>query len=446
MPGNDSYVVSLLHMEGADASGVFNDSANGSGHAWTPRGTAQIDTAQFKFGAASGLFDGNSDWIDTPDHADWNFGSGAFTIDFWVRWAALPASGNYQMLVTQYKDVNNRWGIFVVNNGGVFTTYFNAYGGSGNIEVGKISPGLVINTWYHIAVVRTGNTWKIFQDGTQCGTDVTNDKTIPDLAALLYIGIFGTYSTPAYFNGWIDEFRISKGIARWTSGFSVPTTPHTTAAEDDPLWAVWNSFGCHLDIETTVFDSSPNSAKCKTFIADEPVALLRGISKTVSWGAIKMTGKFRTTALASATCQMGCYFPLASTGQRIQALQFGASGHFTYNDGAGNANHLFPTDKTYSINTWYEWEVTFDFANSLQKTKVDGVDLGNITLKDVAGTTLTTSHTITEFAFVGSSGAGSNTFYLDTIEVRSYPDDVSLFSCNFDASPPSTMSLVTWIN
>ena len=447
MPGNDSSVASLLHMEGVDASVVFNDSANGSGHTWTPRGTAQIDTAQFKFGAASGLFDGNSDWIDTPDHADWNFGSGDFTIDFWVRFAVVPTSGNIQVIVSQWKDASNYWDLFLYNNGGVIQWWVNVVtGGVTLVTVTKSAATIDADTWYHVAFVRYGNIWRFFQGGVQCGTDVTDTDAVGDYAGLLYIGKLGTNATPYYFNGWLDEFRISKGIARWTAGFTPSTEAYKTAAEDDPLWAVWDSFGCHFDVETAVFDTTPKAAKCKTFIADEPVALVRGISKTVSWGSVKMTGKFRTTALASSTCQMGCYYPITSTGYSIQAIQFGASGHFTYNDGAGNANHLFPTDKTYSINTWYEWEIIFDFANSLQKTKVDGIDLGNITLKDINGTTLTSAHIINSFLFVGSSDSGINTFYMDTIVVKYYPDDVVLFSCNFDTSPLSITSMAVWVN
>lgn len=447
MPGNDSYVVSLLHMEGADASVIFNDSANGSGHVWTPRGTAQIDTAQFKFGAASGLFDGNSDWIDTPDHADWNFGSGDFTIDFWVRFSVVPTSGNIQVIATQWKDAGNYWDLFLYNNGGNLQWWFNVVtGGVTLVTVTKSAATINADAWYHVALVRYGNIWRFFQGGVQCGTDVTDTDAVGDYDGLLYVGKLGTNTTPYYFDGWLDEFRISKGVARWTAGFAPSAEAYKTAAEDDPLWTVWNSFGCHFDVETTVFDSTPNSAKCKTFIADESIALIRGIAKTISWGSIKMTGEFRVTALASSTCQMGCYYPLASTGQNVQALQFGASGHFTYNDGAGNAHHLFPNDKTYLTNTWYTWEVIFDFVNSLQKTKVDGVDLGDIALKDIAGTTLTAAHTITSFAFVGSSDAGINTFYLDTIEVKSYPDDTLLFSCNFDSPPPTEMSFVAWIN
>ena len=81
MAVDDLYTKSLLHFDGSDASVTFTD---GSGKVWTPTGTAQIDTAAKKFGTGSGIFDGDSDSISTPAHADFNTGTGAWTIDFWV--------------------------------------------------------------------------------------------------------------------------------------------------------------------------------------------------------------------------------------------------------------------------------------------------------------------------------------------------------------------------
>jgi hypothetical protein len=83
--GNDTYTKVLLHFDGSDASTTITDSnSGGSAHTWTAAGNAQIDTAQYKFGGASGLFDGTGDWVTTPDHADFTLGSSDFTIDLLV--------------------------------------------------------------------------------------------------------------------------------------------------------------------------------------------------------------------------------------------------------------------------------------------------------------------------------------------------------------------------
>ena len=67
----DANTKSLLHFDGANNSTTFTDE---TGKTWTAHGNAKISTAQYKFPTGSGLFDGTGDYIDTPDHADFNFG------------------------------------------------------------------------------------------------------------------------------------------------------------------------------------------------------------------------------------------------------------------------------------------------------------------------------------------------------------------------------------
>ena len=97
MSVDDSYTKALLHFDGADTSTTITDE---SGKTWTPAGTAQIDTAQYKW-TSSLLLDGNSDYISTPDHDDFNVGSGDFTIDFWVRFNSVPGAGGYSCFFAQ---------------------------------------------------------------------------------------------------------------------------------------------------------------------------------------------------------------------------------------------------------------------------------------------------------------------------------------------------------
>ena len=82
--------VLLLHCDGTDGSTSFIDSSS-SGHTVTAVGNAQIDTAQYKFGGASALFDGSGDYLTVPDSSDFNFGANPVTIDFWVKFNAITA-------------------------------------------------------------------------------------------------------------------------------------------------------------------------------------------------------------------------------------------------------------------------------------------------------------------------------------------------------------------
>lgn len=207
---DDVYTKALLHMNGTDASTTFTDE---SGKAWTAAGNAQIDTAQSKFGGASGLFDGTGDWISTPDHDDFNYGSGDFTIDFWVRFNSLASiSGIYG----QFNDTNNQVRLFwsTTNN-----LQFDAFVGGSVVFQMIRSWTPSTGTWYHVAVVRKGNNWYMFVDGSQIGTTYVDSDAFPDIAGTVFLGAADTF----VLNGWLDEVRVSKGVARWIANFTPPT-------------------------------------------------------------------------------------------------------------------------------------------------------------------------------------------------------------------------------
>jgi hypothetical protein len=223
---DDSNTKALLHMNGADGSTTFTDE---SGKTWTAHGHAQIDTAQSKLGGASGLFDGlGDDYISSPDSADWYFGTGNFTIDFWVRFTALPANGSYQAMYSQTASVLDRVYLGVTNTSGTYYWKFMIDAGGDPLGTNAPSPSLSINTWYHIALVRSGNSWMVFQDGSQCGSTATNSIAVDDIGAEVELGIYSTNSLPL--KGWLDELRISK-VARWTSNFTPPTVEYAAATE-----------------------------------------------------------------------------------------------------------------------------------------------------------------------------------------------------------------------
>jgi len=222
----DTYTKLMLHCDGANTSTTFTDEI---GKTMTAAGGAQLSTAQQKFGTASGLFDGTGDYLSTPDHADWYFGTGDFTIDFWVRFDTLPATTTWQVIVSQYANAANFWRIYLYNTAGTYSWRFgNRVGGSDTIEIFKDSSGLVVNTWYHIAFARNGNNFYWFQGGVQQGTTATDADPIDDNAGLLYIGTDTTAAN--FFNGWLDEIRISKGIARWTANFTPPAAAYSAGA------------------------------------------------------------------------------------------------------------------------------------------------------------------------------------------------------------------------
>jgi hypothetical protein len=225
--GNDTYTKVLLQFDGADGGTTITDSnAGGSSHTWTAAGNANTDNAQVKFGMTSLACDGTGDYVSTADHADFSLGSGDFTIDLWFRCTATTGSseaiaGQGDVAVTA---ATTAWSIFRTTTDIIRA---NVYVGGSIYQVdGTTTFTDVASTgWHHLALVRTSNTLKLFIDGTQEGTDVAISGTVNNATDVLAVGALGAYVAEPW-TGWIDEFRISVGIARWTDDFDVPTGPH----------------------------------------------------------------------------------------------------------------------------------------------------------------------------------------------------------------------------
>jgi len=215
----DSYTKLLLHMDGSDNGTTFTDECGKT----VTRSGAVTKTGVKKFGTASGYFDGTGDYLSLADSDDWCFGSGDFTIDFWMYLTNL--NGNPSRIISQAVDGNHYWAVDITNAGAMlFYDYNNAYNFSYSF-----TPTSLLGVWHHIAVVRYGNTLLIFIDGASQTLTVNttiSGKTHTDYNAPLAIGAYALNPTTTCLNGYIDELRISKGIARWTSNFTPPSAPY----------------------------------------------------------------------------------------------------------------------------------------------------------------------------------------------------------------------------
>lgn len=173
-------------------------------------GTAQISTSVKKYGTGSVYFNGSGALVaaNTPNL---RFGTGDFTIEFWVNQVALTGyqtvySLNYVSgggITIQSGNGNGRWVVYIGSSSPVATE-----------TAATVSTG----TWYHIAVVRSGSTVTIYRDGTSVATG-TSSSDISNTTQPLYIGTGSSYPL----NGYIDDLRITKGYARYTANFTPPT-------------------------------------------------------------------------------------------------------------------------------------------------------------------------------------------------------------------------------
>jgi len=237
----------LLHMDGSNASTTFVDSSLGN-LAVTANGNAQISTAQSKFGGSSGLFDGNGDYLTLADSSIWDL-SGDFTIEAWVK---ASATGFGPIFSTRNTGAAVNPVLYLWDTG-VLAWYYNTAAritGTTNIVGGN---------FYHVAVCRSGDSTRLFVNGVQEGATYVNSDTY--VADGVWIG-----SIPAsnqHFNGYIDDLRVTKGVARYTSNFTPPTLPfyNTTIPTVDSSFSSV-SLLLHMDGangSTTFTDSSSNA-------------------------------------------------------------------------------------------------------------------------------------------------------------------------------------------
>ncbi len=208
----------LLGFEGSDASTTVTDESGAAHGTASHFGNAQIDTAQFKFGSSSLLLDGSGDLLTYNDSADWNLGSGLFTIECWVR-PATVAAGTY--FIVGQRNASGSYGWVLWQSGAVVNWNVST---TGSDYLNDLSGGtLSANTWAAICVDYDGTKYRLYVDGTMVASSATA-RTINDSFTFLAIGA-NSGGSAFFYNGWIDEMRLTKGVARYASdGGYTPTT------------------------------------------------------------------------------------------------------------------------------------------------------------------------------------------------------------------------------
>ena len=228
----------LLPFDGSDAATSTSDLSNRNATV-TFAGTAQLSTGQSKFGGSSLLLDGNSDYLTISD-SYWAsaINSGDWTVELWARFSTL---GSNAELIGNRGDVggnsSNGWALRKKDSNNIILYWYE--GGQFNYlnHAQGTQTALSADTWYHIAITRSGNTWKLFLNGTAEDTVTDSGTIVSSNEDRLFIGNFGSN----YTHGYIDDLRITVGQARYTSNFTAPTTAHLTSAGDVNKHIVVNS-------------------------------------------------------------------------------------------------------------------------------------------------------------------------------------------------------------
>jgi hypothetical protein len=253
-PAGDPYwedVVSLMHFDGPDKSTTFTDE---TGRTWSAFGSVEIDTEFSVFGGASytpapsgGIQTQFVDAIGTEED---------FTFEFWAR-PRQVATGRTLLDLRKSSSLG-----VVITQPGANPFSFRAYamGSTGGDNVTLSSGAISENTWYHLAFTRQGDTFRFFVNGALAA--VTVSGVVVDFADTMSFGNNIGLSSSVWFNGNLDELRVTKGVARYTAPFypaseafpgapasesvtlSTAASSHTHVADNVPLL----SGGATLDV------------------------------------------------------------------------------------------------------------------------------------------------------------------------------------------------------
>ncbi len=201
----------LLHFSGSNNSTTFIDNSPNNLTVTSNNG-AKITSSVSKFGDTSGFFDGTNDYLSIANNTVFAFGTGNFTVEAWIY--RTGGSGNQPICQSDALggSTNDKWWFAVISTGLFFGTH-----DAGGFSV-TTTTTFNTNTWYYVAVTRNSGTMYLFINGVS--TAFTTSGT-PSGYSLSQNGLsIGGMSTPSYWTGYIDELRITKGIARYTASFA----------------------------------------------------------------------------------------------------------------------------------------------------------------------------------------------------------------------------------
>lgn len=214
-------VALLMNCNGTKDSTVFVDSSYRP-KSITANGNAKISTAQSKYGGASAVFDGNGDVLTIPSSAEFDLGN-TYTIEFWIR--PNSVASNFGVLHRGwYNTSNNTWTELAFSIrwlGSACRFYFFATVNT-NEKYIDVPNAFAANEWRHCAMVREGTTCRVYINGTLAGT-LTGVTDVPGISSSeLKIGVWDYSSGNEWLNGYLDDIRITKGVARYNGNFAPP--------------------------------------------------------------------------------------------------------------------------------------------------------------------------------------------------------------------------------
>ena len=346
--------VLLLHMDVSEDSTTFTDSSSQS-HLITPTGNANISTSRSKFGDASAYFDGNAQLSLEPSPG-LALGAGDFTVEGWFFWdgnVTGQSGGNIdglpwaQLIGSHYACASNDWYVLMKSDGRFFLG-----GGRSEFRPRTMMP---VESWTHLAFVKRNHELSMFINGSK---DPETTLNYDDLGSSYSMGIGSEPNngcgTGGNFHGYIDEIRITKGLARYTSNF----TPPSAAFESSH-----SSPGCYVaGVKTNdIVNGSGYCTGDQTYYISS--IAMPGLNSSGTGLSISDNKYYANGTRATGFYNNACYIQGVNTGGVVDGTGYcrSASGYIPqYNsyNGNGASNAVQVTDP---INIGFNEDFTIDF-------------------------------------------------------------------------------------
>jgi hypothetical protein len=210
-----SSVVLLSHFDGTNGSTTFTDTSSYA-HTLTPT-SATVTTTSPKFGTGCGNFTATSAaLIDTGNAVDFNFGSGQFTVEGWGYFTAAPSG--VQALASLWGGSSNLGWFFGIVSASLSFTYSTTGSDFPNVSAGYTP---TLNTWIHLAADRdASNVLRVYANGVVIASAAVSSTLF---ASTQTCAIGNDHTNTRAFPGYLDDVRVTKGVARYGGAFTPPT-------------------------------------------------------------------------------------------------------------------------------------------------------------------------------------------------------------------------------
>jgi hypothetical protein len=159
-------------------------------------------------------FDGTGDWLIAPSSQNFNMGTGNWTVECWVYPSSTATRGLFQITTGHLNSVATGIGV------GVSAATGNPWRVYHGTTATDTSTNVTTGSWQHIAFVRNGSAINLYLNGTS----IYSATDSSDLSSYTFLTVGAWFSSSFPWLGYIDDFRITKGYARYTANFTAPTT------------------------------------------------------------------------------------------------------------------------------------------------------------------------------------------------------------------------------